>query len=42
VECSAITQENLKMVFDKALLAWEDYKTQRRKKQHSRECCNIM
>lgn len=42
VECSAITQENLKMVFDKALLAWNDYKTQRRKKQHPRECCNIM
>jgi len=40
IECSAITQQNLKLVFEQALLAWDEQKTKRRKQQ--KECCSVM
>ena len=42
VECSAITQENLKAVFDQALLAWAKRREELRKKRSSKDCCNVM
>lgn len=42
VECSAMTQENLKAVFDQALLAWTKHREEMRKKRQQKDCCNVM
>lgn len=42
-ECSAITQQNLKAVFDGALEAWSKFaREKRRKDQKAASCCEIM
>jgi len=40
IECSAVTQQGLKDVFDRSLMAWDEDKAKKRKQQ--KECCSVM